>query len=236
MWFKKVAVALFACTAFSAQAQTANVTTQFSFLQNPGGAWSYGSTSTLGNFNLNLFNWAFGSMSGAAMGWAGQDPATASDANPSVLYLMGNGPVFNYSTISAPSNSVNLHPGPNGEISVARWIAPTAGLYLISGAFRGNDTVGTTTDVHVLHNNASLVNGSINGLGATENFSQTVFLAAGDRVDFAVGAGGNGFFNDSTGLSAIISAVPEPSSYALLLAGLGVIGFIANRRRGGGSA
>jgi hypothetical protein len=231
MWCKKLAVALFACAAFTAQAQTANVATDFSFLQNPGGAWSYGSTSTLGNFNLNLFNWAFGTASGAAMGWAGQNPAIVSDANPSVLYLMGNGPVFNYSTISAPSNSVNLHPGPNGEISVARWIAPTAGTYLISGAFRGNDTVGTTTDVHVLHNATQLVNGSINGFADTEGFSQTVFLAAGDRVDFAVGTGNGLFNNDSTGLSAIISAVPEPSSYAFLLAGLGVMAFIANRRR-----
>jgi hypothetical protein len=167
------------------------------------------------------------------MGWARQNPASVSDPNPSVLYLMGNGPVFNSSTISAPSNSVNLHPGPSGELAVARWIAPTAGTYVISGAFRGNDTVGTTTDVHVLHNATQLVNESIQGFDVTRPFSQTVFLAAGDRVDFAVGTGGNGFFNDSTGLSAIISAVPEPSSYAMLFAGLGVIAFIAKRRRGG---
>lgn len=39
--------------------------------------------------------------------------------------------------------------------------------------------------------------------------------------------------NDSTGLSATIShiaAVPEPSTYASLLAGIGVMGFIARRR------
>lgn len=237
MWYKKAAVALLACTALAAPAQAADVAQDFSFLSNPGGAWSYGATAGLGDsFNLNLFNWTFGSNTSIAFGWAGQQPANVSDPNPSVLYLInGSGPLFNIGTISAPSRSVNLHPGPNGELAIARWTAPTAGTYLISGAFRGNDVVGTSTDVHVLHNNASIVDGTVNGFGATQGFSQTVFLAAGDRVDFAVGTGGNGFLYDSTGLSAIISAVPEPSSYALLFAGLGVIAFISNRRRRAGA-
>jgi hypothetical protein len=204
----------------------------------PNGVWSYGWTASLSNFNLDLFNWSFGSGTSVAQGWARQDPTQVADANPSVLYLMnGSGPLFGYSTISAPSNSVNLHPGPAGELAVVRWTAPTAGQYQITGEFRGNDTgggnnAGTTTDVHVLHNAAQLTNDSISGFGNTQGFSHTVFLAAGDSVDFAVGTGGNGFFNDSTGLKAIISAVPEPSSYAMLFAGLGVVAFIARRRRG----
>ena len=98
MRYKKTAVALLACTAFAAQAQAANVATEFSVLPNPGGAWSYGYTPSLGeNFNLNLFNWTFGSTTSIACGWSGQDPAHASDANPSVLYLInGSGPLFNY--------------------------------------------------------------------------------------------------------------------------------------------
>lgn len=233
MWCKKVAVALFACSALATQAQAADVASEFAVGSNPGGAWSYGWASALGgDFNLALFNWTFASGPSVAVGWSVQNPALVPDANPSVLYLVnGSGPLFNYSTISAPSNSVSLHPGSGGELAIARWTAPAAGTYLISGAFRGNDTAGTTTDVHVLHNNAAVVNGSVNGTGVTEAFSQTLFLSAGDRIDFAVGAGGNGFFNDSTGLSAIISAVPEPSSYAFLLAGLGVVAVIANRRK-----
>jgi hypothetical protein len=233
MSYKKVAAALLACAAFGGQAQAANVATEFSIGSNPGGAWSYGSIPSLsGDFNLNLFNWAFGSATGAAMGWAGNNPALVLDPNPSVLYLMsGTGPIFSHSTVSAPSGSVNLHPGPNGELAVARWIAPAAGAYQVSGSFRGNDIEGTTTDVHVLHNNVAVVNGSINGFADTQGFSQTLLLAAGDRVDFAVGIGGNNFYNDSTGLSAVISAIPEPSSYALLFAGLGVMAFMANRKR-----
>jgi PEP-CTERM motif len=238
MWCKKAAVALLAAAAFIGQAQAANVATEFSVGSNPGGAWSYGWAPNLGTgFDLALFNWTFGSGPNVAGGWSVQDPAIVPDANPSVLWLNnGSGTLFSYSTISAPSRSVNLHPGASGELAVVRWTAPTAGEYLISGAFRGNDVSGTTTDVHVLHNNVALVNGAVSGFADTEGFSQTLFLAAGDRLDFAVGTGGNGFFNDSTGLSAIISAVPEPSSYAMLFAGLGVIAVMARRRREAGAA
>ena len=233
MWSKKLAIALIAGAAFVAEAQSANVATEFSVGSNPGGAWSYGWAPSLQTgFDLALFNWTFGSGPNVAGGWSVQDPSILPDANPSVLWLNnGSGPLFSYSTISAPSRSVNLHPGANGELAVVRWTVPTAGEYLISGAFRGNDVSGTTTDVHVLHNNVALLNGAVNGFDDKENFSHSVFLQAGDRLDFAVGTGGNGFFNDSTGLSAIISAVPEPSSYAMLFAGLGVIGVIARRRR-----
>ena len=233
MSVSKVAVALISCAVFSAQAQTANVAQDFSIGSNPGGAWSYGWASSLGqSFGLNLFNWAFGAGSNVALGWSSANPANVSDANPSVLYLLnGTGQLFSYSTISAPSGSVNLHPGPADELAVVRWTAPTAGTYLVSGAFRGNDVAGTTTDVHILRNSTSVMDGVVNGAGALQAFSQTLALAAGDRVDFAVGTGGNGFFNDSTGLSAVISAVPEPSSYALMLIGLGTLAAVARRRK-----
>jgi hypothetical protein len=39
-------------------------------------------------------------------------------------------------------------------------------------------------------------------------------------------------FGDNTGaISADVTAVPEPETYALMLAGLGVVGFVARRRR-----
>jgi hypothetical protein len=40
-----------------------------------------------------------------------------------------------------------------------------------------------------------------------------------------------GGYNDLSFTLALTAAVPEPSTYALMLAGLGFVGFIANRRR-----
>jgi hypothetical protein len=41
----------------------------------------------------------------------------------------------------------------------------------------------------------------------------------------------NGIADSSYGGSITVTAVPEPETYALMLAGLGVIGFLARRRR-----
>ena len=99
-----------------------------------------------------------------------------------------------------------FHPGPSGEFSVIRWTAPTTATVSIAGSFTGTDCCATTTDVHVLRNGVSLFDNSVNGFGATVSFSATVSIQAGDTIDFIVGFGSDGnFFNDSTGLDAVIS-------------------------------
>ena len=58
----------------------------------------------------------------------------------------------------------------------------------------------------------------------------TVNLNAGQSLSFAVERGTNDYSWDSTGLTATVTAVPEPGTVALMLAGMGVVASVARRR------
>ena len=60
--------------------------------------------------------------------------------------------------------------------------------------------------------------------------SASGFLTAGATLDVEVGNNGNKNF-DSTGLTFTVTAVPEPETAALMLAGLAAVGFVAKRRK-----
>ena len=227
-----VACALFASgigsTAYAAPSW--NAANDFNASTNPSGAWSYGWTSTLGG----AFT-AF-SINGAGYGvdqWWG--------ANGSVVFHNPtSGALSPWGTIYAEPGALAAHPGSQGELAVVRWTAQSSGSYTVNAGFYGISQSGqtTTTDVHVLKNGVSSFDGLVEGHWANEkvrvgpsvlNFS----LNAGDNVDFVVGYGSNGnYYCDSTRLDATITAVPEPETYAMLLAGLGLVGAIARRRKG----
>ena len=65
---------------------------------------------------------------------------------------------------------------------------------------------------------------------STQTRVSTFALTASDRLDISVGNRGDVFF-DSTGLAVTITAVPEPQTVALMLAGLAVVGVTAKRRK-----
>jgi hypothetical protein len=101
----------------------------------------------------------------------------------------------------------------------------------------GSFVEGTPIDVvlHVLTTNSMFHTGggalNIDGLPhalVTEGDGRT-FVSFEDLV-----GGGDRDFNDHMfSLSNVrtVAAIPEPSTYALLLAGLGVVGFLSRRRR-----
>jgi hypothetical protein len=140
-------------------------------------------------------------------------------------------PFFTFAAMAVPSNDFfigNDNPtahrlfNANGSLNVATidvkatqiWDAGSEVFDPAAAAFVGNNDLRRNQNSVVGFNFAELAafNGLTTGAGYTFNSALT---ADSDvyRISFGV------------------SAVPEPSSYALMAAGLGVIGFIARRRR-----
>jgi len=71
-----------------------------------------------------------------------------------------------------------------------------------------------------------LFSSQVNATGSTRSYGG--IYAEFDNFNFSGGSDGSG---GNGGNGGVISPVPEPETYAMLLAGLGLIGFIAYRRK-----
>jgi hypothetical protein len=201
-----------------------NIVTDFSTIFNPNGQYQYGAESTLGGaFSLNTTM-----VSGAGYaGWSGI-------SGMPLILTNTSGSEFTTGTVTYSTDYLNLHPASDDTYAVLRYIVTVPGLYQISGAYRGQDTNGTSTDVHILVNGASAFDAEVTGYldPSKQTFSLLSALNANDTIDFAVGFGADGsYFYDSTGLQGTIAAVPspEPSSMMLILSGIALCGLFRKR-------
>ena len=198
----------------------------FSASSNPAGVWSYGSRADLASlFSQYTVTYSY-TANISIDAWA--HAATYPDDYPAIVH---NGTTLTWDNglgaVISPGALV-IAPGSRGELSDLRFTAPSSGIFHFSGLFdsaqqAAGSLPGATSDVHVLRNGQSLVDGSILRYGDAVNFSETVNMVAGDTLDFLVGVGPNGNnYGDSVGLSLNITdvVVPEPSTVitgALLL-------------------
>ncbi len=83
---------------------------------------------------------------------------------------------------------------------------------------------------------------SLNADGVTHAYSDSFFgdashgIPSGTYVGFEdINGGGDYDYNDETfvftNINASVSPIPEPETYAMLLVGLGLLGFSASRRK-----
>jgi hypothetical protein len=212
----------------SLQAQVIyNLNTQaFTFPDNPGGVgglFSYGTKTSATATALALYDSEDNSTYGPIDVYFSSTSPTGVD--PNVVFNPANDAI-NFGPGNSPANTQGLD-------SVIRFTAPSAGLYNVALTFSNASGVATT-DVHFVENGTSLFDSyiNINGGGQTATYANVfpLNLAAGAELDFVVGNGGNTYGGDTTGLIATITELPEPSTYAMLLGGFGMLVLVSRFR------
>lgn len=187
--------------------------------QSSGSTWTYGySTSAGAAYSMILFDNAVGS------GWSMTNYNTL--GTPAVWKNTSS-----YSIAGVAPGQVSLHPGPvpNGDVTIVRFTASSAGSYSVAGRFFVGDS-GDMSAAVILNSDALhplQAFASTNSSPALSVFTQ--YLGAGQTLDFVVGNNGS-FYSGNTPLELTVTAVPEPAGYVMMVAGGLLLGGMARRR------
>ena len=220
-----IAVIAASIATVPASAVTYDAFASFNGTTNPSGAFSYGA------FDGTTFT-PFTTFSDCQTGLR----CLLSDSEPALgIYQNVTGAAFTaFGTVNVPANTLFFHPGPSSQAYVM-FTAPTSALYNTSLFFKllSNGTITGTTI-----GSGFIVGGTPIPAGTetlTAGFPEVgiggpLFINAGDSIYLTVGNDGD-FRFDSTQFVVSLTAVPEPASWAMLIAGFGLPGAALRRRR-----
>jgi len=176
----------------------------FSITSNPNGVWSYGWLASLGS-PLNLYTVTDTTSVSGMSAWL----EFGTIATPPLVAHNDTSKVICFLTLCVPPSYLLSHPGPNNEVTVVRWTAPSSGSFRLQGAVAGLDQYPTTTGFYVvLNSNNYLFSATIDSYKTPLPFHKVLTVSAGDTLDFAVDFGQDGsYLGDSTGIQFKVTQV-----------------------------
>jgi uncharacterized repeat protein (TIGR02543 family) len=190
--------------------QPYNAASEFSATNNPNGAWSYGYSYGRGGFDFDMYSSKLPTNSSIdrwmPYSWY---------SYPAIMHNAASTDVTLFSSALLKAGKILLHPG-DGKNSVLRWTAPVAGEIKIDAIFVGLDSrCPPSSDAAILHKSTELWSASINTYNVPLSVSKSLTVQEGDFIDFTVGDGGNGYYNDWTGLDVSISYTAIGSGFTV---------------------
>ena len=175
-----------------------DISADFSLAANPNGVWTYGYETSLG---AALHDYDQTATQYGLQFWRSAEISNGDV--PDAVNNPSNSPIT-VGSYTIPGHTADFHPGPLDQYSVYRFTAPSTGAFQLSVTFGAADFGGT--DVHVLVNGNSVYAHEIDDNNSPEHFNDVLSLNAGDTVDFAVGYGTDGTYNnDSTSINASLT-------------------------------
>ncbi len=175
-----------------------DVEIDFNVAMNPNGLWSYGQSATLGS--------TFTLLPDSNPGSPIESWANNATSGPGISHHTGLSTFVTGSQSYFP-RMIGTDPSFSGQVTIARWTAPTTGIYRVSATWEGRDTCCPTTGVTLRHNSTQLFGGAINGFGSMQSFLGVIAVQAGDVLDFNTDSGTSGVTFDLTSVEAIITPV-----------------------------
>ena len=215
-----IILGLVIASAAASHAQTWDLKNDFSFTNNPNGAWQYGRYDGAGNFFVNTAPTTF---FGFGTGWDGLGgsgrPFVGVNTSGSGSSGALAGQVFVHPDfVSNPTSSAGIH-----------WVSPTSQTIHVSGTFYQGDT--NSVSEFITLNRTTSVDSRIDQF-LDFNFSFDISVAGGDFLDFYVGTNTASNPNSATtpiDIHITASTVPEPASFAVL--GLGAVALVRRKKR-----
>ncbi len=216
-----IAVAVFIATHSSAQAAvTVSEVAPWSSGNSPVAADWFELTNT-GTSIVNISGWKFDDNSNSFASAANLLGVSNIDAGQSVIFVEG--------TVATANNFVSNWFGSNVPVNFAIGYYSGAGL----GLGNGGDAVNIFNASGV--NQASVSFGAADTTSPFQTFDNSAGLTGTISALSVIGVNGAFIAANSSieiGSPGTIAAIPEPDTYALLVAGLGLVGFASRKRKG----